>query len=224
MSGESAPVKLRVVILISGRGSNMRAILDQTAAGDLPIDIRAVISNRPEAAGLEYAKARGIHCEVVDHRAYASREAFDTALAARIDAFTPDLLVLAGFMRVLTPGFVQHYLGRMLNIHPALLPKFPGLHTHQRALDAGETEHGASVHFVTPEVDGGPVVIQARVPVLADDDAATLAARVLEREHVIFPLAVRWFAEGRLRLEHDRASLDGQALPPGGMAHEHTQS
>lgn len=224
MSAESVAGGTPVVILISGRGSNMRAILDAAGGGELPIDIRAVISNRPRAAGLELAAEAGIHTEVVDHRAYASREDFDTALAECIDRHAPSLVILAGFMRVLTPAFVEHYLGRMLNIHPALLPKFPGLNTHQRALEAGEAEHGASVHFVTPEVDGGPVVVQARVPVLGSDDAASLAARVLEREHEIFPLAVRWFAEGRLRWEHDHASFDGRPLPPGGVKYEQTQT
>lgn len=203
--------RLPVVVLVSGRGSNLQAIIDATQTG-LPITIRAVISNRPDVAGLERAHAANITTDVVDHRAYPSREAFDRALMARIDAYEPGLLVLAGFMRILTPAFVNHYQGRLLNIHPALLPAFPGLDTHQRALEAGAHEHGVSVHFVTEEVDGGPVVIQAKVPVLDTDTPDTLAARVLEKEHVIYPKAIDWFATGRLRLEGKTALLDGRPI------------
>ncbi|WP_457676633.1 phosphoribosylglycinamide formyltransferase [Thiolapillus sp.] len=204
--------RLPVVVLISGGGTNLQAIID-AAQQDLPVDIRAVISNRPEAYGLQRAEQAGIATAVLDHREFDSREAFDQALAARIDEYQPALVLLAGFMRILTPDFVRHYQGRMLNIHPSLLPKFQGLHTHQRALDAGEKEHGASIHFVTEELDGGPVILQARVPVLADDDADRLAARVLEKEHIIYPLAVRWFAEGRLALnDAGQMILDGRVL------------
>jgi phosphoribosylglycinamide formyltransferase 1 len=194
--------RLRVVALISGSGSNLQALIDQEAAG-LPFEIVAVISNRPDAFGLERARRSGIPAEVLDHRDYAGREPYEADLRVLIDRYTPGLVVLAGFMRILTPRFVEHYKGRMLNIHPSLLPKFRGLHTHQRALDAEEREHGASVHFVTAELDGGPVIIQAGVPIHPGDDAATLATRVLKQEHVIYPQAVRWFAEGRLRLGDD---------------------
>ncbi|MBK1724721.1 phosphoribosylglycinamide formyltransferase [Thiocystis violacea] len=207
---ERAP--LQVVALISGSGSNLQALMDAQRQG-APIRLQAVISNTAEAYGLERARHQGIPTEVLSHRGYADRDAFDADLAALIDRHNPELVVLAGFMRILTPGFVNRYAGRMMNIHPSLLPKFRGLNTHQRALDAGEREHGASVHFVTAELDGGPVIIQARVPVLADDDAGSLAARVLKQEHRLYPTAVGWFAEGRLRLGEDgRAHLDGRAL------------
>jgi len=203
--------RLPIVVLISGRGSNLQAIID-AAAADLSFDIRAVISNRPRVAGLRRAQRAGIATEVLDHTDYPSREAYDQALQRLIDRCRPRLVVLAGFMRILTPRFVAHYRGRMINIHPSLLPAFPGLDTHQRALDAGVREHGASVHFVTDEVDGGPVIIQARVPVLSGDTAEVLAARVLEQEHQIFPQAIRWFAEGRLKLEGERVLLDGEPI------------
>jgi phosphoribosylglycinamide formyltransferase-1 len=199
---------MKVVVLISGRGSNMEALL---GAG-LPVEFAAVISNRPDAKGLEFAQGAGVATAVVDHRQYHGREAFDAALAAEIDRHAPDLVILAGFMRVLTEGFVRRYQGRLINIHPSLLPAFPGLHTHARALTAGVRVHGCTVHFVTPEVDVGPIVIQAAVPVLPDDDEASLSARVLAQEHRIFPLAVRWFAEGRLRVGEDaRVRVEGVA-------------
>ncbi|MFN7410215.1 MAG: phosphoribosylglycinamide formyltransferase [Pseudomonadota bacterium] len=190
-----------IVILISGRGSNMEALVQRCAAEGWPARVAAVVSNRPDASGLAFAAAHGVPTAVVDHRAYPDRAAFDAALAQAIDAFAPDLLVLAGFMRILTPGFVQHYAGRLLNIHPSLLPAFPGLHTHRRALEAGCKLAGATVHFVTPELDHGPIVLQAAVPVHPGDDEHTLAQRVLASEHVIYPLAVRWFVEGQLVLE-----------------------
>ena len=191
-----------IVILISGRGSNMEAIQQRCAAEAWPARIAAVISNRADAAGLQFAAAQGIATAAVDHKAFAAREAFDEALAAAIDAHRPDLLVLAGFMRILGERFVRRYEGRMLNIHPSLLPMFPGLHTHQRALDAGCKLAGATVHFVTPELDHGPIVMQSVVPVLPGDDADALAARVLATEHRIYPRAVRWFVEGALCVEH----------------------
>jgi phosphoribosylglycinamide formyltransferase-1 len=191
----------RIVILISGRGSNMRSIVEACADEGWPAKAVAVISNRPGAAGLQYASERGIATAVVDHKAHASRDAFDAALAQAIDAHAPDLVVLAGFMRILGDDFVRRYEGRLLNIHPSLLPAFPGLHTHRRAIEAGCKLAGATVHFVTPELDHGPIVIQAAVPVLQGDDEHVLAARVLEREHLIYPRAVRWFVEGRLALE-----------------------
>ncbi len=183
-----------IVILISGRGSNMEAIVRAAIPG---ARITAVISNRPDAAGLAFAASHGIATATVDHKAFADRESFDAALAEAIDAHRPDLVVLAGFMRVLTSGFVQRYAGRLLNIHPSLLPAFPGLHTHQRALDAGVRIHGATVHFVTDELDCGPILIQAAVPVFPCDDEAALAARVLAQEHRIYPQAIRWCIEGR---------------------------
>ena len=210
---EPASAPLPVVILISGRGSNLQAIIDAVARGVLAVDIRAVISNRPQAAGLQRATRAGITTAVVDHTLYADRLAFDQALQACIDRYQPGLIILAGFMRILSADFVAHYRGRMLNIHPSLLPDFPGLNTHQRVLDAGYKIHGASVHFVTADIDGGPLVLQTRVPVHAGDSTDSLAARVLEQEHRLYPLAIRWFAEGRLTLdENGQALLDGAIL------------
>ena len=185
----------------------MEAVVRACAREGWPAEVRAVVSNRPDAAGLGFAAANGIETAVVDHRGFASREAFDAALAAAVDQFAPDLVVLAGFMRVLTDGFVRRYAGRMLNIHPSLLPCFAGLKTHQRALDAGVRVHGASVHFVTPALDHGPIVAQGAVPVIAGDDAAALATRVLAVEHIIYPRAVRWFVEGRLAIDGERVVL-----------------
>ena len=203
--------KLPVVVLISGGGTNLQAIID-SAQADLPVEIKAVISNKAGAYGLKRAEMAGIPTAVLEHQQFSSREDFDQALAELIDRYEPKLVLLAGFMRILSPGFVRHYQGRMLNIHPSLLPKFQGLHTHERALEAGEEQHGASIHFVTEELDGGPIILQATVPVQQQDDADTLAARVLEKEHLIYPLAVRWFAQGRLTLENDHALLDGKVL------------
>lgn len=200
-----------LVILISGRGSNMEALL----SSDLPAHIAAVISNRPDAAGLATARAAGVNAECVDHRQYPSRAAFDAALMAAIDRHRPDLVVLAGFMRVLGDDFVRRYAGRLMNIHPSLLPAFPGLDTHRRAIEAGCRVAGATVHFVTPHLDDGPIVIQAAVPVLADDDAAALAARVLDQEHRIYPQAVRWFCEDRLELGADGHVRVLAAAAPG---------
>jgi len=208
MAGE----KLSIVVLLSGSGSNLQAILDAIARGEVNAEVRAVLSNRADAYGLERARAAGIATAVLDHKAYADREAFDTAMMARIDQYAPGLVVLAGFMRILSDGFVQHYQGRLLNIHPSLLPKYRGLNTHQRAIEAGEAWHGASVHFVTPELDGGPVLLQARVPIHPGDDPAALAARVLEMEHRIYPQAIQWIAEGRVTLEDHQLWLDGEPL------------
>ncbi|HCA26117.1 MAG TPA: phosphoribosylglycinamide formyltransferase [Betaproteobacteria bacterium] len=199
----------KIVVLISGRGSNLRAILDAA----LPVEIAAVISSNPAAAGLETARRRGVVAEAVDHRGFSSREAFDDALAARIDHFTPDLIVLAGFLRILTDGFVQRYPARMINIHPSLLPAFPGLDTHRRALAEGVKIHGCTAHFVTPRLDHGPVIVQAAVPVLPDDTPETLASRVLAQEHIIYPQAIRWFAEDRLSI-----APDGGVTVPGATA------
>ena len=188
----------RIVILISGRGSNMEAIVNACQREGWPARIAAVISNKASASGLQFAAAQGIATAVVDHKAFDSREAFDAELARVIDGYQPDVVVLAGFMRILTEGFVRLYEGRLLNIHPSLLPAFPGLHTHQRAIEAGCKLAGATVHFVTPELDHGPIVLQAAVPVLADDTEDSLSARVLTHEHVIYPQAVRWLVEDQL--------------------------
>lgn len=187
-----------IVILISGRGSNMQAIVE---AG-IPARIAAVVSNRADAAGLAFARQRGLVTEVVDHRGFPSREAFDAALAEVIDRYRPDLIVLAGFMRILGDAFVRRYENRLLNIHPSLLPAFPGLHTHKRALEEGVKVHGCTVHFVTPSLDHGPIVVQAAVPVLPGDDEDSLAARVLTQEHRVYPQAIRWFVEDRLVIEN----------------------
>ena len=209
----------RIVILISGRGSNMNAVVDACRAEGWPAEVVAVLSNRPDAAGLAWAAARGIATEGLDHKAWPEREAFDAELARRIDAHRPDLVVLAGYMRILGEAFVRHYEGRLLNIHPSLLPAFPGLHTHRRAIEAGCAFAGATVHFVTPELDHGPIVLQAVVPVLEGDDERSLAQRVLVQEHVIYPRAVRWFVEGRLALDGGRVrQLDGVARGVVGAA------
>ncbi|WP_273270640.1 phosphoribosylglycinamide formyltransferase [Methylophaga sp.] len=188
MSNEN---KTRLVILISGRGSNMRSIIEAINHQQLDARVAAVISNRPDAAGLEYASSQSIPTKIVDHKAFEDRESFDRALAQQIDEFNPDYVILAGFMRILTAEFVEHYQNKLINIHPSLLPKFKGLDTHQRAIDAGEKEHGASVHFVTAELDDGPVIMQAKVQVMPDDSAQTLAARVLEQEHQLYPAAIQ---------------------------------
>jgi len=187
---------MKLVVLISGRGSNLQAILD----AQLPVEIAAVISNRPDAAGLDLARARGIPALALDHKQYASREAFDNALIEVIDRYQPELVVLAGYLRILGDSFVMHYAGRLMNIHPSLLPSFPGLDTHARALAEGVKIHGCTVHFVTPMLDHGPIIVQAAVPVHSNDTAATLAARVLAAEHCVYPKAIAWFAQGRLLL------------------------
>ena len=203
---------LPIVVLISGNGSNLQAIIDAIDAKNLSADIRAVISNKKDAYGLERAKKSGIPAEVVPHTDFNNREAFDKALIDKIDQYQPGLVVLAGFMRILTEDFVNHYQGRMMNIHPSLLPKFQGLNTHARVLEENEKLHGASVHFVTNDLDSGPLIIQAQVPVHADDDEESLAARVHEQEHQIYPLAIQWFAEGRLNMKEQNVILDGQLL------------
>lgn len=203
--------KLPLVVLISGSGSNLQAIIDATATG-LPVEIRAVISNEAGAYGLERARLAGIETRVLNHEDFSGRDSYDAALGNLIDEYQPGLVILAGFMRILTPALVSRFHGHMLNIHPSLLPKFRGLHTHERAIEAGETMHGASVHFVTEELDGGPLIIQARVPVLADDNQNTLAARVLKQEHILYPTAIRMFADGILRMEGDTAYHNGVPL------------
>ncbi|CAJ0694176.1 Phosphoribosylglycinamide formyltransferase [Ralstonia mannitolilytica] len=211
-----------IVILISGRGSNMEAIVRACQTEGWPARIAAVISNRPDAAGLKFAASHGIATAVVDHKTFADREHFDAALAQAIDGFSPDLVVLAGFMRILTPGFVKHYAGRMLNIHPSLLPCFPGLHTHEAALAMGVKVHGATVHFVTADLDHGPIVLQAIIDVRQEDTPQSLAARLLTQEHVIYPRAVRWFVEDRLSVENGvvRVSPDASQLVIGADARE----
>lgn len=204
---------LALVVLISGSGSNLQAIIDGVRDGSLPVEIRAVISNRADAGGLERAAQAGIPTQVLSHRDFPSRETYDYALTDLINRFEPGLVVLAGFMRILTPYLVNRFHGRLLNIHPSLLPKYRGLHTHERVLMGGDRRHGASVHFVTPDLDSGPLILQVRVAVRKDDDAASLGARVLRQEHRIYPQVIRWFAEGRLRLtEFDQVALDGGIL------------
>ncbi len=205
-----------VVILISGRGSNMEAIV---GAG-LPAKVAAVISNRADAAGLKFAAQSGIAAQVVDEREFSSRGTFDAALEAAIERHSPDLLALAGFMRVLGGDFVRHYSGRMVNIHPSLLPAFPGLHTHRRALQEGVKLHGCTVHFVTPQVDHGPIIVQAAVPVRAGDTEVTLAARVLRQEHRVYPLAIRWFVEGRLAVENGIVRVNASGAVQAVLADE----
>ena len=209
-------MKTRCVVLISGRGSNLSAILQATRASDYPAMVVGVVSNKAEAAGLQLARDGGIPVSVVPNADYPDRASYDQALQAAVDAYAPDLVILAGFMRILTPGFVAHYAGRIINIHPSLLPSFTGLHTHQRALDTGVRLHGCTVHFVTAELDHGPIIVQAAVPVHDDDDAETLAARVLALEHRLYPQAVRWFAENRLHIigERDRVARARQSELP----------
>ena len=204
-----------VVVLISGSGSNLQALIDSLGE-DNPVRIRAVVSNRAEAYGLQRAQAVDIDTHVVQHKGFADREAFDAALIEIIDAYQPQLVVLAGFMRILSAGFVRHYQGRLLNIHPSLLPKYKGLDTHRRAVDAGDQEHGCSVHFVTEELDGGPVAIQACLKIDPNESIDKLTDRVHAAEHIVYPLAVRWFADGRLRLADQGAMLDDMLLPATG--------
>ena len=214
MSGRSPG---RIAVLISGRGSNMHALIDACNSGALPAEVCLVISNRADAEGLRSAREAGIETACIAHADFPDREAFDSALVARLQQAQPDLVALAGFMRILTPVFITPFAGRLLNIHPSLLPKYPGLHTHQRAIDAGDSEAGSTVHFVTPELDSGPPVLQARVPIQTHDTAESLALRVLEMEHAIYPLAARWFLQGRLTLDKQGAHFDGQKIPANGL-------
>jgi phosphoribosylglycinamide formyltransferase 1 len=210
----------RIVVLISGGGTNLQAIIDACKSESFPGQVVGVISNKADAYGLVRAQNDNIDAVALSHKEFDSREAYDTALRERIDAFKPDLIVLAGFMRILTPTFVQYFSGKLLNIHPSLLPKYQGLNTHQRAIDAKDTEHGVSVHFVTEELDGGPVILQAKVPVFDNDNADELAQRVHEQEHRIYPLVVKWFGEKRLTMQNDKAVLDDTVLPQSGYANE----
>ena len=195
----------------------MQAFIDACESGELGAQICIVISNNPDAAGLQHADAAGITTRCINHRDYDCREVFDAALSSALQELDIDLVILAGFMRILTPVFIEPYLGQLLNIHPSLLPKYPGLHTHQRAIDAGDTEGGATVHFVTPELDSGPAIIQARVPISTHDSADSLAARVIVKEHKIYPLAAQWFLQGRLQLTENGATLDGELVPESGV-------
>jgi phosphoribosylglycinamide formyltransferase-1 len=205
-------MRLPTAILISGRGTNMRVIAERAAAGILPVDVRVVVSDQPAAEGLRTAQAMSIATRVLEPRDFADRASYDRALVQVLEEYEPQLVVLAGFMRILTAHFIGAFAGRILNVHPSLLPKYRGLHTHRRAIEAGESSHGVSVHFVTEELDGGPVVLQAEVPILSDDSEASLSARVQQSEHRIYPQAIDWFARGRLLLKDGRAWLDGKPL------------
>ena len=205
---------LAVVVLISGNGSNLQAIMDFIQQQALPIEIKAVISNQAGAYGLTRAKKAGIQTRVVDHRDHDSRDDFDQALQACIDTYQPDLIILAGFMRILTPAFVEHFRGKMLNIHPSLLPRYQGLNTHQRVLESGDKQHGVSVHLVTPELDAGPVILQSTVPVYPNDTVETLAKRVHEQEYLIYPKVLKWIVEGRVKIKGDQVWLDNQLIHP----------
>lgn len=216
MKPSSTQIACRVVVLISGSGSNLQALIDGQQEHTLPITLVGVISNKPNVYGLERAKNANIPHQVINHHDFQDRESFDQRLAESIDQYQPDLVVLAGFMRILTADFVRAYQGRMVNIHPSLLPKYQGLHTHQRALDANDTEHGVTVHFVTEELDGGPTIIQAVVPIIDGDNVDSLAKRVQAQEHIIYPMAVKWFATQRLQLNGQQVLLDGEALPSHG--------
>lgn len=209
---------MNIVVLISGNGSNLQAIIDACKVNKIKGTVRAVFSNKADAFGLERARETGIPTHVLSANDFANRDAFDKQLIAEIDNYTPDVVVLAGFMRILSPTFVEHYAEKLLNIHPSLLPKYPGLHTHRQALENGDKEHGTSVHFVTDELDGGPVILQARVPVFAGDTEDDVTARVQTQEHAIYPLVISWFVDGRLKMRDNAAWLDGKRLPPQGYA------
>jgi phosphoribosylglycinamide formyltransferase-1 len=209
--------RLRVGVLVSGSGSNLQALIDSCAAPDHPAEIVTVISNRPGVKAIDRAKAAGIEAVTVDHRAYPDRESFDAEMQRALDAAGVEFVCLAGFMRLLTTGFVEHWAGRMINIHPSLLPSFKGLNVQQRAIDAGARFSGCTVHFVTPEMDVGPIIQQAVVPIHQDDSAESLSARILEQEHRIYPASLRWIAEGRIRIEGERVLLDGAAHPASSM-------
>lgn len=210
----------RLVVLVSGNGSNLQAILDACEQGRIDARVAAVFSNKASAFGLERARQAGIAAHALSAVDYESREAFDRQLIARIDDYAPDLVVLAGYMRILSPAFVARYHDRLLNIHPSLLPKYPGLHTHRQAIANGDSEHGTSVHFVTDQLDGGPVILQAKVPVFSDDSEEDVIARVQQQEYAIYPLVISWFVDGRLVMRDNAAWLDGAKLPPNGYAGE----
>ncbi|MEA5104503.1 phosphoribosylglycinamide formyltransferase [Pantoea sp. S18] len=210
----------KLVVLISGNGSNLQSILDACASGRINGSVAAVFSNKASAYGLTRAQEANVPPHALAASDFADREAFDRQLMQEIDAYAPDLVVLAGYMRILSSAFVAHYHDRLVNIHPSLLPKYPGLHTHRQALENGDEEHGTSVHFVTDELDGGPIILQARVPVFAGDSEDEISARVQHQEHAIYPLVISWFVDGRLQMREGKAWLDGQPLPPEGHANE----
>jgi phosphoribosylglycinamide formyltransferase-1 len=210
----------KIVVLISGNGSNLQAIIDAVNSESFEAEIAAVISSKPNILGLERATKANIPTAVIDHKQYPEREVFDAKLLQEIEKYKPDLLILAGFMRILTTDFVKRYQGRMINIHPSLLPKYPGLHTHQKAIDAGDSFHGITVHFVTSELDSGPNIIQAKVKTYENDSVESLAKRVQEQEHIIYPIAVKWFIEGRLQMSENHALLDNKILPETGLVLE----
>ena len=216
----SAPQQPRLAVLISGRGSNLQAFIDACANGELPAQISLVISNNPDATGLQRAERAGIAAKCINHRNFATREAFDAALVHELRAHAVELVILAGFMRILTPVLIEPYLGRLLNIHPSLLPKYTGLNTHQRAIDAGDEFAGVTVHFVTPELDGGPSILQAKVAIESEETVESLAQKVLQKEHVIYPLAAQWFLEGKLKLQDNHVLLEEKVLPTTGLLHQ----
>lgn len=216
MQSEPAPLP-KAVVLISGSGSNLQAIIDEVASGDLPLEISAVISNVPDAYGLQRAQKAEIITHSLDHRKFSQRELFDAELIRTIEQYQPDIVVLAGFMRILSNDFVNRYLGKLVNIHPSLLPKYPGLNTHKRAIDAQDKYHGVTIHYVIPELDAGPNIVQAKVEVTENDTPETLASRVQQQEHVIYPIVLKWLSEGRLALKGNHATLDGQQLPETGL-------
>jgi phosphoribosylglycinamide formyltransferase-1 len=222
-NGKQSSTSKRLVILVSGGGSNLQSLIDGCASGNINANVSAVISNNPDAGGLERAAKSGIPNVAIDHRAFENRESFDLALGELIDSFNPDLVILAGFMRILTPEFVDHFLGRMMNIHPSLLPAYPGLHTHRRAIEAGDKKAGATVHFVTPELDGGPSILQAQVDIEITDDEHSLASKVLAFEHKIYPEAVRWFCDNRLIMDNDGVKLDNKPICKRGIIFDTTE-
>lgn len=213
-------MKKRIIILVSGNGSNLQAIINACQNNLINGKIVAVISNKPDVYSLMRAKQANIPSHVINHKEFASREAFDHQLQLQIEQYQPDLIVLAGYMRILTPHFVQHYSGKMLNIHPSLLPKYPGLNTHRRAMEAGDKEHGTTVHFVTDELDGGPIILQAKVPIFDNDEEQDIVERVLAQEHQIYPLVIKWFCDDRLTMINGRAYLDQTMIPKSGYAED----
>lgn len=213
-------MKKRIIVLVSGNGSNLQAIINACQNNLINGKIVAVISNKPDVYSLMRAKQANIPSHVINHKEFATREAFDHQLQLQIEQYQPDLIVLAGYMRILTPHFVQHYSGKMLNIHPSLLPKYPGLNTHRRAMEAGDKEHGTTVHFVTDELDGGPIILQAKVPIFDNDEEQDIVERVLAQEHQIYPLVIKWFCDDRLIMINGRAYLDQTMIPKSGYAED----
>lgn len=213
-------MKNKIVVLVSGNGSNLQAIIDACQSNQINGKVVAVISNQPNVYSLIRAKQANIPSHVINHKAFISREEFDDKVQQQIDCYQPDLIVLAGYMRILTTDFVQHYAGKMLNIHPSLLPKYPGLHTHRRAIEAGDKEHGTTVHFVTEDLDGGPIILQAKVPIFDNDTEQDVTERVLTQEHRIYPLVVKWFCDNRLNMQDGKAYLDGKLISSAGYGED----